>query len=133
MMGGRRPMNKPRKTIAAPVLVIGVGVGWLLTVLEVFGTVDWVWPVSLTVGAILVIVFGGKNKFAFVFGPFLLISSLFSVLRQVGRLRLNLEIPFLVIILGLLWLVAELFRLPTPDWLRKEDEDEPGSQRPQGL
>lgn len=126
-------MNKPRKTIAAPVLVIGVGVGWLLTVLEVFGTVDWVWPVSLTVGAILVIVFGGKNKFAFVFGPFLLISSLFSVLRQVGRLRLNLEIPFLVIILGLLWLVAELFRLPTPDWLRKEDEDEPGSQRPQGL
>ncbi len=118
-------MGKPSKGVVAPVLIMGVGIGWLLNVMDVFETVDWVWPVCLAVGAILVIVFGGGNKLAFVFGPFLLISSLFSVLRQVGRLRLNLEVPLLVIILGLLWLIAELLKLPTPEWLKREDEERP--------
>jgi len=37
--------------------------------------------VSLAVGAILAVVFGGSNKLTFVLCPFLLVSSIFSVLR----------------------------------------------------
>jgi len=115
-------MSRPGKTIVAPILIIAVGVGWLLNVAGVLRTVDWIWPVSLAVGAILAIILGGFDKVTFVLAPFLLVSSIFSILRQVGRLRVNLEVPYLVIILGILWLVAELVKVPTPEWLKKQDE-----------
>jgi len=118
-------VRTPRTAIIAPVLIIGVGVGWLLNVLDFLHTVEWVWPVSLAVGAIVAVVFGGPNKLTFVLCPFLLVSSIFSVLRQVGRLRVNLEVPCLVILIGVLWLVAEILKLPTPQWLKREDEQRP--------
>jgi hypothetical protein len=117
-------MRTQRTAIIAPVLIIGVGIGWLLNVLDFLHTVEWVWPVSLAVGAILAVVFGGANKLTFVLCPFLLVSSMFSVLRQVGRLRVNLEVPCLVILIGVLWLVAEILKLPTPEWLKREDEQQ---------
>ena len=117
-------MRTSKKAIIAPVLIVAVGIAWLLNVMEFLHTVDWIWPVLLAAGAILAVVCGGIDKLTFVLVPFLLISSLFAVLRQVGRLRVNLEVPCLFIILGTLWLIAELLKLPTPEWLRKEEEGE---------
>ena len=117
-------MRKSKKTIIAPILIIAVGIAWLLNVTEFLDTVDWIWPVLLAAGAILAVVCGGIDKLTFVLAPFLLISSLFAVLRQVGRLRVNLEVPCLFIIMGTLWLMAELLKLPTPEWLRKDEKGE---------
>jgi hypothetical protein len=122
--GQERKMRTSKKTFIAPVLIIAVGIAWLLNVTEFLDTVDWSWPVLLAAGAILAVVCGGIDKLTFVLAPFLLISSLFAVLRQVGRLTVNFEIPCLFIILGILWLIAELLNLPTPEWLKKEKEKE---------
>jgi hypothetical protein len=122
--GQERKMRTSKKTFIAPVLIIAVGIAWLLNVTEFLNTVDWSWPVLLAAGAILAVVCGGIDKLTFVLAPFLLISSLFAVLRQVGRLTVNFEIPCLFIILGILWLIAELLNLPTPEWLKKEKEKE---------
>jgi hypothetical protein len=55
-------------------------------------------------------------------GPFFLIASCLSVLRQTGRLAINMEVPLLVIAAGVLLLVARLKSIPAPTWLI-EDQD----------
>jgi hypothetical protein len=68
----------------------------------------------------------GINKFSFVIGSFLLISSVCSVLRQTGRLRPDIEIPVLFIIFGVLILVSLLLPLPAPEIF---SEDESGERK----
>jgi hypothetical protein len=51
------------------------------------------------------------NRLTIVTGPMLLIMSIFSVLRQTGRIDLNIEVPVLVITLGVLMLVAHMLPL----------------------
>jgi len=49
-------------------------------------------------------------------GPFFLLASVLSVLRQTDYLSLNVEIPVLVISIGVLLLVAQLPAIPKPGW-----------------
>jgi hypothetical protein len=109
--------------IIVAVLVIALGIGWLLNTLGVIPGVDWLWTGGLGVAGILVMAANGINKFTFVIGSFLLVSSVFSVLRQTGRLHANIEMPVLFIILGVLLLVSLLLPLAPPEFLREEKQD----------
>ncbi len=113
-------MKSSRLTTAAPILVITVGVGWLLTTKNVIPGVDWVWVLGLGAVGILVLVLGGIDKLTVVVGPFLIISTVFSLLRQTDRMSENTEIPSLVIVAGVLMFISRLLRLPPPRWLDEE-------------
>jgi hypothetical protein len=61
------------------------------------------------------------NKATVVFVPFFLGASLLSVLRQTHRINLEVEVPLLVIGIGVLMLVAHLPAIPPPPWLQRTD------------
>jgi len=110
------------KNLIVPILTILVGVTWLLNVLGILPGVDWIWTGGLAAAGILSIAIGGLNKVTIVTGPFLLLASVCSLLRQTGRLAIDREIPVLVIVLGVLMLVSQLSHLPIPETFREEDE-----------
>ncbi len=88
-----------KKPIVVSVLIIALGIAWLLNTLHVIPGVDWVWTLGLGISGVLVVAAGGLNKLTFVVGPFLIIASVLSVLRQTGVLRADIEVPVLVILL----------------------------------
>ncbi|MFN2542759.1 MAG: hypothetical protein ABR514_11430 [Chthoniobacterales bacterium] len=117
-------MSPTKSMIILAMLVIALGIAWLLNTLGVIPGVDWLWTGGLGVAGILVLAASGVNKFSFVIGAFLMVSSIFSVLRQTGRLREDIEIPVLFIIFGVLLLLSLLLPLPTPPFLREDQRDE---------
>jgi hypothetical protein len=106
------------KKLVVPLLTILVGVTWLLNVLGIMPGVDWMWTVGLAAAGMFTLILGGLNKLTVVTGPFLLVGSVCSLLRQTGRLAVDREIPILVIVLGVLMLVSQLSNLPVPEALR---------------
>jgi len=108
------------KTLVVPILLITLGVGWLLTTLGVMPQIDWVWTLGLGVVGIVAFALGGVNKVTIVIGPLFLVASFLSILRQTGRLKIDIEIPVLVIVAGVLLLVAHLPVVPTPSWLTEQ-------------
>ncbi len=113
-------MSETRSMVIVAVLVIALGIAWLLNTLGVIPGVDWLWTGGLGVAGILVMAANGINRFTFVVGAFLLVSSVFSVLRQTGQLRPNIEMPVLFIIFGLLLLLSLILPLAPPGFLREE-------------
>lgn len=109
--------SSPRKTLILPLVLIALGTGWLMTALGVAADVDWIWTSGLAVVGILTLIVGGVDKATVVAGPFFLAASALSVARQTGRLAVDLEVPILVIALGVLLLVARSPRIPTPSWI----------------
>ena len=71
---------------------------------------------------VLTLVLGGVDKVTVVIGPLFLIASSLSLLRQTGRLTINLEVPVLVIATGILLLVAQLKSIPPPTWLLQSSD-----------
>jgi len=114
-------MSKLGKQYVAPILVIIVGIGWFLNVQGVIPKVDWLWTCALGTVGILMLVVGGFDKLTVVIGPFLIVASICSILRQTGCLSIDKEVPILTIVLGVLLLIVHIMKLPTPDLL-KEDE-----------
>ena len=106
--------------IVVPCLIMTIVVGWLLTVKGVVPGVDWVWVLGLGIAGSLVLVVGGIDKVTVVVGPFLLMATVFSVLRQTGRLSVDTEVPLLVIAIGGLMLFGHLAPVPPPAWLGSE-------------
>ena len=70
---------------------------------------------------ILIIVVGGLNSLPVVIGPFLIIGSICSMLRQTDELSIEQEVPILTIIFGMLLLFVQILKLPTPE-IFKDDE-----------
>ncbi|MGQ0637165.1 MAG: hypothetical protein ACT4QC_21360 [Planctomycetaceae bacterium] len=100
------------------ILIITVGVGWLLTAKGVGPGINWVWTLGLGgIGIVVFVVSGGVDKASVVLGPFFLIASFFSLLRQTGRMVLETEVPSLVITIGVLLLLAQAPFVPPPRWL----------------
>src|SRR5260370_9168355 len=99
-------MRSTKAPLAIPILIIVVGVGWLLTNRGVAPGIDWIWTLGLGIVGILTFVVSGFDKLSVVIGPFFLVSSLLSVLRQGGHLSLDVEVPVLVITIGLFLLIA---------------------------
>jgi len=109
--------SNSRARLIIPLLIIVVGVGWLLTALSVGPGVNWIWTLGLgVIGILIFVVSKGVDKVSVVLGAFFLLASLFSVLRQAGQLSLDIEIPLLVISIGILLLIAQLPSIPKPAW-----------------
>jgi len=111
-------MSASRKgPLAIAWLMMGIGLGWLLTELQFGPGVNWAWTLGLEVAGVLVFVLGGGvDKVSIVLGPLLIVSGLLSILRQSGVLPVNLEMPCLVLLSGLLFLIAQHPRVPAPTW-----------------
>lgn len=105
------------KTLIPPLLLIVVGTGWMLSVLGVAPDIDWVWTLGLAAVGLLTFAAGGFDKVTVVVGQFFIVASCLSILRQTGRLDLDIEIPILVIAAGLLLLVARSSAIPVPQWI----------------
>ena len=105
-----------RGSVAVPIIVITVGIGWLLTVRNVIPGINWIWTLGLAVGGLLTLIMGGVNKMTVVVGPFLILATVFSLLRQTGRLSADTEVPCLVILGGTLALLARILPVPDPRW-----------------
>ena len=127
--------SNSRAQLVIPVLIIAVGVGWLLTAQGYAPGVNWIWILGLGVVGILTFVLSkGFDKVSVVLGPFFLLASLLSVLRQMGNLRLEIEVPLLVISIGVLLLVAQMPSVPKPGWFIESAPGEPsGAPKKLGL
>jgi hypothetical protein len=112
-----------KKKLLAPAITIAVGLAWLLNTLNIIAGVDWLWSIGLLAAGIFNIAAGGLNKVSIVTGPFLVIASIFSVMRQTGRIAIDLEIPILIIVLGVLMFISQLSKLEVPGIFQKEEEE----------
>ena len=110
------------RQIVPPALVIVMGIAWLLNVVGMLPGVDWLWTVGVAAVGILVLTFGGINRVTVVVCPTLIVASIFSVMRQTGRLSFDKEVPFLTIALGVFWLLASATKVPLPKALLPEEE-----------
>ena len=106
-------MAKSKSGIVIPFLILAIGIGWLLTNLEILPEVNLVWPGGLAAAGIITLVVHGINKGSIVLGPFLIVAAGLSVARQTGRMPLKIEVPILVVTLGALLLLSALSDLPT--------------------
>ena len=113
-------MPKDKTTLIIPILLVALGCGWLLATLKLAPQILWIWTLGLAAVGILTFLIGGFDKVTVVIGPFFLATSLLSVLRQTGRLRFDVEVPILVIVLGALLLVAHLPAVPVPRWFGED-------------
>ncbi len=110
-------MDPNKKSLMLPILLIAVGVGWLLTTLNVVPGIDWVWTLGLAAVGLLTFAVGGIDKVTVVLGPFFMLASCLSILRQTERMSVDVEVPILVIIAGILLWVARAPAIPAPKWL----------------
>ena len=115
-MTGSSTNDARRGMTGLALLIITVGVGWLLSALGVGEGINWVWTLGLGMVGIGTFALSGVDKASVVFGPLFLAASVLSILRQAGKLRLDTEIPLLVILIGVLLLVAQSRRIRSPSW-----------------
>lgn len=113
-------MNPNKASLLVPILFIILGVGWLLTAIDVAPGIDWVWTLGLAGAGLLTMALGGLDKVTVVVGPFFIVASFLSVLRQSGRMSVDIEVPVLTILAGVLLLVARAEPIPVPKWAAEE-------------
>jgi hypothetical protein len=106
-----------RKTLVIPLLIIAIGTGWLLTTLNIVPGLNWIWILGLAITGLTSFAVSGIDKASILIGPFFLIASTLSVLRQIGYVTFNIEIPILVIVIGCLLLIARSPSIPLPKWM----------------
>jgi hypothetical protein len=115
-------------TLALPILLMAIGSGWLLTNSGFMPGIDWVWTLLLAAVGVLILVLGGINKLTITLGPVSIAASFLSILRQNGKLSMDIEIPLLMILLGFCMLVARHPRIPAPPWALPSTPPEKGSR-----
>lgn len=119
MVESGQPQARARGPLVFAVLLITLGLGWLLTALSVGPGIDWVWTLGLGVlGVMAFVLSGGVDKVSVILGPFLLLCSVLSILRQTGKLSVDVEVPLLVMLSGVLLLLAQLRVVPPPRWMK---------------
>lgn len=111
------PVKADKRTIILPIVLIGIGTGWLLTTIGIMPGIDWVWTLGLALVGLMCFLLSGLDKVSAVVGPFFIITSFLSILRQSKLLHLDVEVPILVILAGVLLLVARSSAIPAPTWL----------------
>lgn len=112
-------MQQDRTSLVLGVLLIAVGGGWLLGSLGFIPTVDWAWSLGLAFVGVLAIVLSGFDKVSFVIAGFFGLASVLSVLRQMGGVKVDVEVPVLVLASGVLLIAARSEAIPLPRWILK--------------
>ena len=107
-------MKTSKPAIAISLLIMALGIGWLLNTMRVFGgEIDWIWVSGLGISGILLLSLAKLDRFNFVIGTSLIICSILALLRQTKVIDINIEMPILFISVGLLLLLAHVFRIPS--------------------
>lgn len=114
-------MTPSRQPLILAISLIVLGAGWLLNNLRITPDVNWVWTLGLGIAGIAFVVTGGINKVTIILGPFLVVASVLSYLRQSERLDAAYEMPGLTALLGVLLLVAHIRTVPSPPWFGSAD------------
>lgn len=117
------------RTLIVPLVLIAVGLGWLLTELEVLPGIDWVWTLGLAVVGVLAFLVSGVDKLSIVLGPFFLVAAGLSLLRQRNLITLEVELPILVILAGVLLLIARMPAIAIPRWFGEQPRAESGKPK----
>jgi hypothetical protein len=129
-MAGDGSSTQSNGSLVLSILIMTIGVGWLLTAQGIGPSIDWVWTLSLgVVGILSFVLSGGVDKVSVVVGPFLIVSSFLSILRQRGDLEPDTEVPILVILFGALLLIARTPWVPTPRWVVVPRPEDPSGKR----
>ena len=123
-MNDRKPVAASKRGLIVPVLLVTLGLGWLLTAHRVVPGVNWVSVLSIVVAGVMVFVLAGVDKFSVVVGPFLMISTVFSLLRQTDCISIDTEVPLMVIVAGLLWMASYFLPVPPPRWIDLKPDDD---------
>jgi hypothetical protein len=111
------PSANPKGPIILSILIVTVGIGRLLTALAIGPGINWVWSLGLAVvGLLSFAVGGGLDKWNIVIGPFFLVACFLSILRQRGMLNIEIEVPILLIVFGILLFFAQSSVIPLPRW-----------------
>jgi hypothetical protein len=105
-------MKSRKPAIAISFLIVALGIAWLLNAMRVAPNLDWIWIIGLGVSGILLLTVTRLDRFNFVAGLSLIVSSVLAVLRQSGKLTVNVEAPVLFITIGILLLLAQFIPLP---------------------
>lgn len=107
-------MKTSKPAIAISLLIMGLGIGWLLNTMKVFGgEIDWIWVSGLGLSGILLLSLAKLDRFNFVVGTSLILCSILALLRQTKVIQVNIEAPILFTSVGLLLLLSHVFRLPS--------------------
>src|SRR5258708_6693912 len=117
------------KGILISLLIMVIGVAWVLNTLHFIAGVDWIWTLALGATGVLMIAWPKLNKITFIVGTFLIVGSIFSVARQTNLISVDVEVPVLVIIFGLLVLIAQLPFIPHPQIVQQMKEEEAKRQK----
>jgi hypothetical protein len=118
-------MKLNKKIPFIPMLVIALGFAWLLNVLNVLPGVNWLWTGGLGACGALILIAAGLNQLTIVAGPFLMVASVLSLLRQTGKISVNVEFPILFIAFGIFLLLSYVLPLQMPKYLQtREPSDE---------
>ena len=121
-------MKTRKSAIAISLLIVALGVAWLLNVMKVIAGVDWVWVMGLGVSGILLLAFAKLDRFNFVVGASLIVSSILALLRQTGKLVVNIEAPVLFITVGILLFLSQLLPIAAADDAAKKQPARPEDQ-----
>lgn len=101
------------KQLGVAALIIVIGIALLLESLKVTPHVGWVWVLGLFGMGLIWLWVEGKNKLTVVICPLMMFGSLLSLLRQLGHLTLDIEVPLLVIALGVLIAYSQSASVPS--------------------
>jgi hypothetical protein len=112
-------MPEDRTSLILGGLLVAVGGGWLLSSLGVIPSVNWAWSLGLAGIGILAVVLSGFDKVSFVVAGFFCLASVLSVLRQMGVVKVEVEVPVLVLAAGILLIAARSKAIPLPRWIVK--------------
>ena len=105
-------MKSRKPAIAISFLIVALGVAWLLNAKGVAPGLDWIWIIGLGVSGILLLTVTRLDRFNFVAGLSLIVSSVLAALRQSKSIEVNIEAPVLFITVGILLLLAQFLPLP---------------------
>jgi hypothetical protein len=95
-----------------PALVVGFGILWMLDILGVTPPLGMVWIIGLAGIGVAIFASRGFNKETFPWGAFFFACAGCSLLRQLDVLSLKVELPLLVIILGVLLGINQTALIP---------------------
>lgn len=100
------------KHAAIPILIIVIGMGLLFESKKIMPQVDWIWILGLLTVGTLILLINGITRLTIVVGPFLIICSVLSFLRQNAYMESGTEVPILIISVGILSLLSIMCDLP---------------------
>jgi membrane-bound ClpP family serine protease len=100
------------REVIVPILLILLGGVWLLNNLNWLPDYYWFWTLGLIVGGIVLMVVEGITKSSIVMGPMLILVGVFSLLREGFAISWSIQLPILLMALGVLLLVSRLPSIP---------------------